>query len=49
MPPAPRHPAEPTGHMDHTPDDIVFRDGRAAALIDFDLSEPVAVEVRRGG
>ncbi|MFF0311981.1 phosphotransferase [Streptosporangium sp. NPDC004379] len=42
MPPAPPYPAELVGHMDYTPDNIVFRDGRAAALIDFDLAKPVA-------
>ncbi|MFF3254836.1 phosphotransferase [Actinacidiphila glaucinigra] len=42
MPPAPTHPAEVVGHMDFTPDNIVFRHGRAAALIDFDLARPVA-------
>ncbi|MDX2649449.1 aminoglycoside phosphotransferase family protein [Streptomyces sp. PA03-1a] len=41
MPPAPAHPAEVIGHMDFTPDNIVFRAGRAAALIDFDLARPV--------
>ncbi|GAA3428770.1 phosphotransferase [Streptosporangium nondiastaticum] len=41
-PPAPRYPAELVGHMDYTPDNIVFRDGRAVALIDFDLAKPVA-------
>ncbi|MEO3872156.1 phosphotransferase [Nonomuraea sp. B12E4] len=41
MPPAPPYPAELVGHMDYTPDNIVFRDGRAAALIDFDLAKPV--------
>jgi Ser/Thr protein kinase RdoA (MazF antagonist) len=28
------------GHMDITPENVVFRDGRAAALIDFDLVQP---------
>ncbi|MFC4060984.1 phosphotransferase [Planomonospora corallina] len=41
MPPAPPYPAELVGHMDFTPDNIVFRDGEAAALIDFDLAKPV--------
>ncbi|WP_067126638.1 phosphotransferase [Microtetraspora malaysiensis] len=40
MPPAPRYPAEVVGHRDYTPDNIVFRDGEAAALIDFDLARP---------
>lgn len=30
------------GHMDVTPENVVFRDGQAAALIDFDLARPVA-------
>ncbi|MEU0564971.1 phosphotransferase [Nonomuraea sp. NPDC005983] len=42
MPPAPPYPAEVVGHMDYTPDNIVFRDGEAAALIDFDIAKPVA-------
>ncbi|MET7465153.1 phosphotransferase [Nonomuraea sp. NPDC005501] len=42
MPPEPSYPAEVVGHMDYTPDNIVFRDGRAAALIDFDMAKPVA-------
>ncbi|MGV9309877.1 hypothetical protein ACWENQ_28445 [Nonomuraea sp. NPDC004354] len=29
-------------HMDYTPDNIVFRDGKAAALIDFDIGKPIA-------
>ncbi|MFG1709632.1 phosphotransferase [Nonomuraea sp. M3C6] len=42
LPPAPPYPAEVVGHMDYTPDNIVFRDGAAAALIDFDIAKPVA-------
>jgi hypothetical protein len=42
MPPAPSYPVELVGHMDYTPDNIVFRDGEAAALIDFDMAKPVA-------
>jgi hypothetical protein len=42
MPPAPPWPAELVGHMDFTPDNIVFRDGAAFALIDFDIAKPVA-------
>ncbi|MBF8192061.1 phosphotransferase [Nonomuraea sp. K274] len=42
VPPAPPYPAEVAGHMDYTSDNIVFRDGKAAALIDFDLAKPVA-------
>jgi len=35
--------ARPTfvGHMDITPENVVFVDGRATALIDFDLARPV--------
>ncbi|MGP4101522.1 phosphotransferase [Nonomuraea sp. KM90] len=40
-PPLPPYPPEVTGHMDYTPDNIVFRGGEAAALIDFDLAKPV--------
>ncbi|NUW39007.1 phosphotransferase [Nonomuraea rhodomycinica] len=42
MPPKPPYPAELVGHMDYTPDNIVFRAGEAAALIDFDMAKPVA-------
>ncbi|NUW34285.1 aminoglycoside phosphotransferase family protein [Nonomuraea sp. SMC257] len=42
MPPKPPYPAELVGHMDCTPDNIVFRGGEAAALIDFDMAKPVA-------
>ena len=28
--------------MDYTPDNIVFRDGKAAALIGFDIAKPIA-------
>ncbi|SDK33248.1 phosphotransferase [Nonomuraea jiangxiensis] len=42
LPPAPPYPAEVMGHADYTPDNIVFRDGRAAALIDFDLARPAS-------
>lgn len=41
MPPVPPYPVELVGHMDYTPDNIVFRDGAAVALIDFDLAKPV--------
>jgi len=30
------------GHQDVTPENVVFRDGRAYALIDFDLARPVS-------
>ena len=42
LPPAPTYPVELVGHMDYTPDNIVFRDGVAAGLIDFDIARPVA-------
>ncbi|WP_405066601.1 hypothetical protein OG558_33660 [Kribbella sp. NBC_01510] len=35
-------PAELVGHQDITPENVVFRDGRAYALIDFDLARPVS-------
>ncbi len=40
IPPAPAYPPELIGHVDITPENVVFRDGRAAALIDFDLAQP---------
>ncbi|MFI6322864.1 phosphotransferase [Nonomuraea sp. NPDC050556] len=40
-PPAPPYPDELVGHMDFTPDNLVFRDGEAVALIDFDNAKPV--------
>ncbi|MEV4249962.1 aminoglycoside phosphotransferase family protein [Streptosporangium canum] len=42
MPPAPPYPVELVGHMDLTPDNVVFRDGQAVALIDFDMAKPVS-------
>lgn len=38
----PRRGPDPTfvGHRDVSPENVVFRDGRAAALIDFDLAQP---------
>ena len=39
-PPAPPYPPELIGHVDITPENVVFRDGRAYALIDFDLAKP---------
>jgi hypothetical protein len=39
-PPAPLYPPELIGHVDITPENVVFRDGRAYALIDFDLAKP---------
>jgi len=41
MPPAPPYPPELIGHADITPENVVFRDGRASALIDFDFARPV--------
>lgn len=40
IPPAPAYPAELIGHVDITPENVVFRDGRAHALIDFDMARP---------
>jgi hypothetical protein len=40
IPPAPGYPPELIGHVDITPENVVFRDGRAYALIDFDLAKP---------
>jgi hypothetical protein len=40
IPPAPPYPPELIGHVDITPENVVFRDGRAFALIDFDLAKP---------
>ncbi|MET7281037.1 phosphotransferase [Kribbella sp. NPDC005582] len=35
-------PPELVGHQDITPENVVFRDGRAHALIDFDMARPVS-------
>jgi hypothetical protein len=40
IPPEPAYPPELIGHVDITPENVVFRDGRAHALIDFDLARP---------
>jgi hypothetical protein len=40
IPPAPGYPPELIGHVDITPENVVFRNGRAYALIDFDLARP---------
>lgn len=39
IPPAPAYPPELIAHIDITPENVVFRDGRAKALIDFDLAK----------
>jgi len=41
IPPAPAYPPELIGHADITPENVVFGDGRAFALIDFDMAHPV--------
>jgi hypothetical protein len=40
IPPAPAYPPELIGHVDITPENVIFRRGRAYALIDFDLARP---------
>jgi len=40
LPPAPTYEDELIGHLDITPENVVFRDARAHALIDFDLVRP---------
>lgn len=40
LPPVPPYEPELIGHRDITPENVVFRDGRAFALIDFDLIGP---------
>lgn len=40
LPPGPSEPPEFIGHQDITPENVVFRDGEAVALIDFDLARP---------
>lgn len=40
IPPAPPYPPELIGHVDITPENVVFRGGEAVALIDFDLAKP---------
>ena len=39
IPPEPPYPPELIGHVDITPENVVFRDGQAVALIDFDLAK----------
>jgi hypothetical protein len=41
LPAAPEYPPELIGHTDITLENVVFRDGLAVALIDFDLAHPV--------
>jgi hypothetical protein len=40
LPPGPSASPELIGHQDVTPENVVFRDGEAFALIDFDLARP---------
>jgi len=40
MPAAPAYPPELVGHVDITPENVIFRNGLAYALIDFDLAKP---------
>lgn len=40
LPPSPPYEPEIVGHLDITPENVVFRDGEAYALIDFDLARP---------
>ncbi|SDT08996.1 phosphotransferase [Microlunatus soli] len=40
IPPPRSYPATFIGHRDVTPENVVFRDGRAVGLIDFDLARP---------
>jgi hypothetical protein len=40
LPPAPYYEPEIIGHLDITPENVVFREGAAYALIDFDLARP---------
>jgi hypothetical protein len=40
LPAAPDYQPEIIGHLDITPENIVFRQGAASALIDFDLAKP---------
>ena len=42
LPPAPAQGTELIGHLDITPENVVFRDAAAYALIDFDLARPAA-------
>lgn len=42
LPPAPDYDTEVIGHLDITPENVVFRDAAAYALIDFDLARPAS-------
>jgi hypothetical protein len=42
LPPAPVYGPEIIGHLDITPENVVFRESAAYALIDFDLARPAA-------
>lgn len=42
VPPAPAYQPEIVGHLDITPENMVFRGGEAYALIDFDMARPAA-------
>jgi hypothetical protein len=42
LPPEPDHEPEIIAHLDITPENLVFREGAAYALIDFDLARPAA-------
>jgi aminoglycoside phosphotransferase (APT) family kinase protein len=42
LPPAPVDPPELIGHQDITPENVVFQDGVAVALIDFDFARPAS-------
>lgn len=42
LPPAPAYDCEVIGHLDVTPENVVFRDATAYALIDFDLVRPAS-------
>jgi hypothetical protein len=39
IPAAPAYPPELIGHVDITPENVIFRNGRAYALIDFDMAK----------
>jgi aminoglycoside phosphotransferase (APT) family kinase protein len=39
IPAAPAYPPELVGHLDFTPENVIFRNGQACALIDFDMAK----------